>query len=95
MVGALINGVFLLALCFMIYIEAIQRFFEPVVIEDPVLVLIVGGVGLLVNVIGLFIFHGGCFVCMYDAEIVAETPDVRRPRPRTPSSPSRSGEGRR
>ena len=29
-IGALINAVFLLALCFTIYIEAIQRFFQPV-----------------------------------------------------------------
>ncbi|KAK9765970.1 Zinc resistance conferring protein [Basidiobolus ranarum] len=28
-IGALINGVFLIALCFSIFIEAIQRFFEP------------------------------------------------------------------
>ena len=27
--GALINGVFLLALCLSIFLEAIQRFFEP------------------------------------------------------------------
>src|SRR5208282_1762944 len=27
--GALINGVFLLALCLSIFLEAVQRFFEP------------------------------------------------------------------
>lgn len=55
--GALVNGVFLLALCFTIYLEAIQRFFEPKEIERPVLILVVGTAGLLVNVIGLFLFH--------------------------------------
>ncbi|KAK9729669.1 Zinc resistance conferring protein [Basidiobolus ranarum] len=55
--GALINGVFLVALCFSIFVEAIQRFFEPREIENPQLILIVGGLGLLVNIIGLLLFH--------------------------------------
>eukprot|EP00158_Paraphelidium_tribonemae_P004755 Partr_v1_DN26953_c0_g1_i1_m6647 putative solute carrier family 30 (zinc transporter), member 1 len=55
--GALINGVFLLALCFTIIVEALQRFFEPVDIERPVVVLAVGGAGLVVNILGLFLFH--------------------------------------
>lgn len=61
--GGLINGVFLLSLCVNIIIEAIQRFFEPTEITQPVLLLIVAGVGLLFNVIGLLVFadhaHGG------------------------------------
>lgn len=48
---------FLIALCFSITIEAIQRFFEPHTIEDPKLVLWVGLAGLLINLIGLFLFH--------------------------------------
>eukprot|EP01137_Pigoraptor_chileana_P032780 Opistho-2@22718 len=56
--GALINGIFLLALCFSIVIEAIQRFFTIEEIKDPKLVLIVGGVGLFINIIGLFMFSG-------------------------------------
>lgn len=55
--GALINAVFLLALCFTIVIEAIQRFFEPVVISSPQLVLVVGIAGLISNGIGLVLFH--------------------------------------
>jgi zinc transporter 1 len=55
--GALINGVFLLALTFMVTLEAIQRFFSPVEIDKPQLVLIVGGVGLCINVLGLLLFH--------------------------------------
>ncbi|KAF3927328.1 hypothetical protein ABW21_db0202387 [Orbilia brochopaga] len=55
--GALINGVFLLALCLSIVLEAIQRFFDPPVITQPVLILCVGSAGLASNIIGLFLFH--------------------------------------
>lgn len=58
--GALVNSVFLIALCFTIIVEAVQRFIEIEEITDPDLVLIIGGLGLVVNVIGLFLFssHG-------------------------------------
>ncbi|KAI8058425.1 cation efflux protein [Syncephalis plumigaleata] len=55
--GALINGVFLLALCLTITIEAIQRFITPEPIERPQLVLIVGTAGLIVNLLGMVLFH--------------------------------------
>lgn len=55
--GALINAVFLLALCFTIVIEAIQRFFEPAEINNPQLVLVVGVAGLISNFVGLALFH--------------------------------------
>ncbi|ODN01347.1 Zinc/cadmium resistance protein [Orchesella cincta] len=55
--GALVNAVFLYALCFSIVLESIQRFVEPKKIEKPDLVLYVGGFGLLVNLIGLCMFH--------------------------------------
>ncbi|KAG8919914.1 hypothetical protein FRC00_010741 [Tulasnella sp. 408] len=45
--AALINGVFLLALCFSIFIEAIERFFS-----------VPGSLGLASNIVGLFLFHG-------------------------------------
>ena len=63
--GALVNGVFLMALAFTITVEAIKRFFEIEEIEKPELLLVVGGVGLGVNLIGLLLFadhahaHGG------------------------------------
>jgi solute carrier family 30 (zinc transporter), member 1 len=53
----LINGVFLVALCLSIFLEAIQRFVEPQVVSNPKLVLVVGSLGLLSNVLGLFLFH--------------------------------------
>ncbi|CAK4031826.1 Zinc homeostasis factor 1 [Lecanosticta acicola] len=55
--GALVNGVFLVALCVTIFLDAIQRFVEPQVVSNPQLVLVVGCLGLLSNVVGLALFH--------------------------------------
>lgn len=55
--GALVNAVFLVALCFSITVEACKRFIEVETIHDPPLLVGVGVVGLLVNIIGLFLFH--------------------------------------
>ncbi len=56
--GGLINGVFLISVVFFIYLEAIQRFFSPERIDKPLLVLIVGSLGMAVNVIGMIMFCG-------------------------------------
>ncbi|KAI8086480.1 cation efflux family-domain-containing protein [Halteromyces radiatus] len=55
--GALLNGVFLLALCFTILMEAIQRFIHMEPMTNPIMVLITGGAGLVANILGLFLFH--------------------------------------
>lgn len=55
--GALVNGVFLVALCLSIFLEAVQRLFEPQAVSNPKLILIVGCLGLASNIIGLFLFH--------------------------------------
>ena len=55
--GALINGVFLVALCVTIVLEAIQRFVDPPAVSRPQLVFLVGCFGLAFNVVGLFLFH--------------------------------------
>ncbi|KAK0506167.1 cation efflux protein [Armillaria luteobubalina] len=55
--AALVNGVFLLALCFSISLEAFERFFSTPEISNPRLVVIVGSLGLASNVLGLFLFH--------------------------------------
>ncbi|KAI8384811.1 cation efflux family-domain-containing protein [Radiomyces spectabilis] len=55
--GALVNGVFLIALCFTIVIDAIERFISPEPVTDPKLVLITGGAGLAGNLLGLVLFH--------------------------------------
>jgi len=56
--GGLINGVFLICVVLYIYMEAIGRFIEPTIIDQPLMVLIVGIIGLLVNLIGLIMFRG-------------------------------------
>ncbi|KAJ1026813.1 hypothetical protein NDA16_002110 [Ustilago loliicola] len=55
--GALVNGVFLLALCFSIFMEAIQRFVNITEVTNPKLVVIVGCLGLASNLVGLLLFH--------------------------------------
>lgn len=55
--GALVNAIFLTGLCFAILLEAIERFIEPHEMQQPLVVLGVGVVGLLVNVVGLCLFH--------------------------------------
>ncbi|KAK9468172.1 hypothetical protein V1512DRAFT_203626 [Lipomyces arxii] len=84
--GALVNGVFLLALCLTIFLEALQRFFEPQIITNPQLIFIVGCAGLCSNLIGLVLFHehghshshgGGDHMDQTDAmEIGALLPDA-------------------
>ena len=55
--GALVNAVFLVALCFSITVESLKRFYEPEPIHDPKLILWVGTMGLVVNLVGLCLFH--------------------------------------
>ncbi|XP_074844710.1 calcium/manganese antiporter SLC30A10 [Carettochelys insculpta] len=56
-VGALSNAVFLTALNFTILMEAVLRLARPERIDGPQLVLIVGALGLAVNIVGLLIFQ--------------------------------------
>ncbi|XP_043551718.1 zinc transporter 10-like isoform X1 [Chiloscyllium plagiosum] len=60
-VGALANAVFLTALTFTILVEAIIRLIRPQRIDDVELVLMVGALGLAVNIIGLILFQDCCF----------------------------------
>lgn len=55
--GALINGVFLVALCMSIALEALGRVIAPPEISNPKVIVIVGSLGLLSNIVGLFLFH--------------------------------------
>ena len=55
--GALVNAVFLVALCFSITVESLKRFYEPEEIHQPEMILWVGTMGLIVNLIGLCLFH--------------------------------------
>lgn len=64
-IGGFINCIFLLATCFFLLLEIIHRFTElvennglnPKLEEDIDIVLIVGGIGLFINIIGMFLFH--------------------------------------
>ncbi|OCT77578.1 zinc transporter 10 isoform X1 [Xenopus laevis] len=56
-VGALCNAVFLTALCFTILVDAVMRLAQPQRIDKVTLVLIVGALGLLVNIVGLLVFQ--------------------------------------
>merc|ERR1712242_418190 len=58
-VGALINAVFLYAQCFAIFLQAVKRFLVIEKIEDPKMLLIVGGLGLIINLVGMLIFGQG------------------------------------
>ncbi|KAI8784003.1 zinc/cadmium resistance protein [Biomphalaria glabrata] len=56
--GALVNAVFLLALCFSITVEALKRLVQVETVDNPKLLLIVGAAGLGINLIGLVLFGG-------------------------------------
>ena len=56
--GALVNSVFLVALCFTIFVEAIQRLTHSHTIQQVDSMIIVGVVGLVINVLGLILFYG-------------------------------------
>ncbi|CCM05149.1 uncharacterized protein FIBRA_07358 [Fibroporia radiculosa] len=72
--AALINGVFLLALCFSIFLEAIERFFSTPEISNPSLVVLVGSLGLASNVVGLFLFHEHGHSHSHGKESIASKP---------------------
>ncbi|XP_068009596.1 calcium/manganese antiporter SLC30A10 isoform X1 [Melanerpes formicivorus] len=59
--GAFGNAVFATALMFSIFVEAIKRFITPQKTEQPLLVLIVGIVGLFFNVLNYVIFLDCCY----------------------------------
>ncbi|XP_008124065.2 calcium/manganese antiporter SLC30A10 isoform X1 [Anolis carolinensis] len=73
-VGALSNAVFLAALYFTILVEALQRLAQPQGIRDAFLVLLVGALGLAVNLLGLLVFQDWACCC--------------RPRRRHPDAPA-------
>lgn len=56
--GALLNSVLLLTLCFTISTEAFQRLAQPEVIKHPPMLLAVGVLGLAFNLIGMLLFGG-------------------------------------
>lgn len=57
-VGALVNSVFLIALSFTIFVEAIERLTSNKHVENEKLMLYVGVIGLIINLIGLLLLRG-------------------------------------
>ncbi|TQS36816.1 hypothetical protein Golomagni_02725 [Golovinomyces magnicellulatus] len=55
--GAFFNGVFLLALSVSTFLQSIERFISLQRIENPMLVLIMGCIGLIMNIISIFLLH--------------------------------------
>ncbi|KAF5897623.1 zinc transporter 10-like, partial [Clarias magur] len=62
-VGALANAAFLAALCFSVSAEAVKRLARPEAVDEPFVVLIVGSLGLAVNVVGLLVFQDCGWLC--------------------------------
>ncbi|MEX0703312.1 MAG: cation diffusion facilitator family transporter [Planctomycetales bacterium] len=56
--AALVNGAALVAVSLFIFVEAYERFRDPPEVRGPLMMAIAVG-GLLVNLAGLFILHGG------------------------------------
>ncbi|KFY67411.1 hypothetical protein V496_01602 [Pseudogymnoascus sp. VKM F-4515 (FW-2607)] len=57
LLGAFFNGVFLLALGVSIFLQSIERFVSLQKVENPMLVLIIGCVGLTLNIISVTFLH--------------------------------------
>lgn len=55
--GAFFNGVFLLALGVSIFVQSIERFIYPEHIDEPILMLIMGCVGVGTNLICILLVH--------------------------------------
>ncbi|RDB23514.1 Zinc/cadmium resistance protein [Hypsizygus marmoreus] len=57
LVGAFFNGVFLLALALSIFLQSIERFVNLEPIKNPVQILIIGCVGLFLNIVSALVVH--------------------------------------
>ncbi|KAK6347812.1 hypothetical protein TWF718_005636 [Orbilia javanica] len=57
LLGAFFNGVFLLALSVSIFLQSIERFIAIEEVQNPKLILIVGCIGLTLNIISAFFLH--------------------------------------
>ncbi|KAF8906263.1 CDF zinc transporter [Gymnopilus junonius] len=57
LVGAFFNGVFLLALALSICLQSLERFVNVEVVDSPKLVLIIGCVGLGLNILSAIVVH--------------------------------------
>lgn len=56
--GAFFNGVFLLALALSIFLQSLERIIQIEPVQDPEDVVIVGCVGLALNILSVLFVHG-------------------------------------
>lgn len=56
--GAFFNGVFLLALALSIFLQSIERFVHVEPVNNPLQVLIIGSIGLFLNICSALVVHG-------------------------------------
>ncbi|KAL9714136.1 hypothetical protein Ac2012v2_002445, partial [Leucoagaricus gongylophorus] len=56
-IGAFFNGVFLLALALSVFLQSMERFVHIERIEEPFFVLVIGCVGLTLNIISALVIH--------------------------------------
>ena len=68
------NSVFLVALCFSIFINAVKRFVVVERLNRPLLILGAGSLGLLINVFGMFLFYGHSQEDVFQEEEKGEEP---------------------
>ncbi|KAF2265327.1 cation efflux family protein [Lojkania enalia] len=72
LLGAFFNGVFLLALGLSICLQSIERFVRLEHIENPKIVLVVGCVGLFLNIISATFLHGN-LRCVFPVTLSDQT----------------------
>ena len=73
--GATVNAIFLIAICFSLSVESLKHLIVTDSVEHPEPVLIVGIIGLFINTIGLFLFR--CEGCSC-RPAKKEKPDLKR-----------------
>jgi len=64
LIGAFFNGVFLLALALSIFLQSLERFVHVERIEKPFSVLVIGCIGLTLNIISALVIHGTLFLAL-------------------------------
>ena len=57
-IGSFFNGVFLLALALSICLQSMERFVHIEVVGSPKLILMIGCIGLSLNLISAMVIHG-------------------------------------
>ena len=77
LLGGFANGAFQAALGVSIMVQSLERFVEVRAVEDAAWMVIVGGIGVLVNIVSAFVLHGwrgeGCTFKKKELEMEVES----------------------